>query len=593
MYELEEPYTNELLSNDKEYEYFDRLHAQKYRDKNQSKGMHYIAMAHNLATNIMHANKLIDILANDRFIPAGRVQAALGAQEREVSPFNCSVSMQINDNIDSIYTAIHQAAKILRLGTGIGYNFSRIRPKGFLVESLQTEASGPISYMRVFDQSAATIASAGHRRGAQMGILNVNHPDIEDFIDAKLEKNAFRYFNLSVGITNNFMHCVKNDLPWDLHFGKEVTKTISAKALWDKILRNAFNSAEPGVVFLDRMHEENNLKYCEIIEATNPCSEQPLPPHGLCLLGSFNLVAYIYHTIDGFMFNHEQYQDDIYHIVEAYDNIFDKAIYAIPEHRDDALNKRRIGLGLTGIANAIELLLGRPSYGDDDFCNILDNLTHSLAVHAYTASVELAKSRGPFPLFNPVDYAHGKFINRLPGELQEDIFTHGIRNSHLISYAPCGTISQIAGNVSSGVEPVFYHDISREVIMKEGKETISLKDFAYRQYGFKGRTLEECTVEQHLKVGEICQRWCDSAVSKTVNTQKDITYDEYKSIYERAYDLGMKGCTVYRPAPEVVELRGAVISKSENKEENSVEPQEAINTSEYNTFSCASGACER
>lgn len=590
MYEPVEPFTTELLTNDREQAYFDRLHYQKYRDKGQNRAQHNTQMSYSMGSDFAHSCRLNEMFCANRFLPAGRIQAALGAKEREVSPFNCSVSMKIEDNIDSIYDAIKQAAKILRLGTGIGYNYSHIRYKGALVRSLQTDASGPLSYMHVFDKSAATIASSGHRRGAQMGILNVDHPDIEAFIDAKLQKGAFEYFNLSVGISDEFMAAVKANQEWCLRFDGKVIKTVSARYLWDKIMRNAFNSAEPGVVFLDRMNKTNNLHYCEEIEATNPCSEQPLPPYGLCTLGSFNLVAYIYHTVDGWRFDHKQYVKDIYDIVEAYDNIFDNAIYAIPQHKEDAIAKRRIGLGLTGIANACELLVGRASYGDPAFNDILDGLAFRLMYFAYKASIELAKKRGPFPLFDPVQYPHSKFVLNLPTDIQDDIVKYGIRNSHLISYAPCGTISQIAGNISSGVEPVFYHDISRKVRMAEGEEVISIKDFAYRQYGFKGRTLAECTVDQHLAVGEICQKYCDSAVSKTVNTPADITYDQYKDIFVRAYDLGMKGCTVYRPAPEVVELRGAVIQDGSKAE---VEPSKPVNTSELGTFTCASGACER
>lgn len=583
----------DTLEKDKEYHYFDRLHWQKYRDNNQSRLEHTKQLSHSLSTDNNHFTRIFDCINKHRFIPAGRIQAALGATEREVSPFNCSVSVKIGDSIPKIYKALSQAAMILRLGTGIGYNFSHLRPKGALVKKLQAQASGPMSFMKLFNQSAALIESAGHRRGAQMGILNVNHPDIEEFIDSKMEKDALSFFNISVGVSDAFMQAVKQDAPWELVFKDEVYKTISAKELWDKILRNAYDSAEPGVVYLDRMNGMNNLWYCEEIEATNPCSEQPLPPYGLCTLGSFNLVGYIRYVKDGWMFNLDQFEKDIFTMVEAYDNIFDAALYAIPEHEAEAIAKRRIGLGLTGIANAIELIVGEASYGDKSFCMILDNICRALVHTAYEASVELAKKRGPFPLFNPVDYPNSKFIQTLPGKLQDDIEKYGIRNSHLISYAPCGTISQIAGNISSGVEPVFYHEVSRNVILKEGKEKITLKDFAYREFGFKGRTLEECTVDQHLAVAEICQKHCDSAVSKTINTPADIAYEDYRSIYERAYDMGLKGITVYRPAPEVIELRGAVITKAESRNENEVAPEEPVNTSELSTFSCASGVCER
>lgn len=542
-----------------EFAYYDQLHQEKYRDLNQPKIEHTGAIAHRLASDITHYDKLYNALKYHRFLPAGRVQAALGAQEREVSPFNCSVSQRIDDSMDSIMAAVCNAAKILRLGTGIGYNFSNLRPLGAEIKKLKTQSSGPLSFMKIFDVMASTIASSGHRRGAQMGIMNVTHPDIEQFIDAKMEKGAYRQFNLSVGITDDFMRCVEEDKPWGLSFGGKVYKELSARYLWEKITRNAHESAEPGIIFIDRLNDQNNLHYCETIEATNPCAEQPLPPYGLCTLGSFNLVAYIKHDSDGSIsFNDKVFKDDIRAWVEAYDNIFDEAVYAIPEHEAEARSKRRIGLGFTGIANAIEYLCGKPNYGEPEFCAILDKLCEILRDESYGASVELAKSRGPFNKFS-MEYLKGEFIKTLPEALQLSIGVHGIRNSHLISYAPCGTISQCAYNVSSGVEPVFYYEQSRDVYMKEGKVNVTLQDFNFRQYGFKGKTLDYCSISDHMDVASTVQKYCDSAVSKTVNVSRSCTYDEYAKIYIRAHKLGLKGITVYRPT----ELRGSVITSAE------------------------------
>lgn len=532
----------------REFEYYDRLHSQKYRDKNQTKSDHTKTLAQNLGSDDAHEREVGLMVHYNRFLAAGRIQAWGGATEREVSPFNCSVSQKVSDNIDSIYDAVKSAAKILRLGTGIGYNFSHLRPNGALVKKLQTEASGPLSYMEVFEASAATIASSGHRRGAQMGILNVSHPDIEAFIDAKLQKGRFRHFNLSVGVTDSFMSCVKADQEWELSFGGKVYKKLSARYLWEKIIRNAYNSAEPGVIFLDRLNDGNNLYYAEHIEATNPCAEQPLPPYGLCTLGSFNYASYIVRLPDNsYGFNYSMFARDIHTAVEGYDNIFDKAVYAIPEHRHEALSKRRIGLGATGIASAIELMVLKPSYGDDDFCRNLEQMSKVLCHEAYRASIRLSKERGPFPLFDRDKYLAGKFVKTLPDDIQQGIYTYGIRNSHLISYAPCGTISQCAFNVSSGVEPVFFHEVQRDVHMKEGKENVTLKDFNWRHYGFKGKTLKDCTVQDHIKVASITQKYCDSAVSKTVNVAPECTYQEYEKIYLDAYNNGSKGMTVFRP----------------------------------------------
>lgn len=543
-----------------EFDYYDRLHSQKYRDKDQTKLDHIKKMSFNLSSDQDHEIAIGSMLYYNRFIPAGRIQAATGAIEREVSPFNCSVSQKVEDNIDSIYDAVKAAAKILRLGTGIGYNFSHLRPKGALVKKLQTQASGPLSYMEVFETSAATIASAGHRRGAQMGILNIDHPDIEEFIDAKLIPGRFRHFNLSVGVTDSFMAAVEAGQEWPLSFRGQVYKTVSAKGLWNKIITNAYNSAEPGVIFIDKLNYKNNLYYIEHMEATNPCAEQPLPPYGLCTLGSFNYAGYVTQLPFGdYGFNFSAFKRDIWAAVEAYDNIFDKAIYAIPEHKYEALSKRRMGLGATGIASAIELIIGRPSFGDADYCEFMEKLSKELCYEAYRASVSLAKERGAFPLFDRDKYLAGQFIKTLPDDIQQGIYDYGIRNSHLVSYAPCGTISQCAGNVSSGIEPIFFHEVARDVHMKDGQEKVILKDFNYRQYGFKGKTLEDCTVEDHIKTASIAQEFCDSAVSKTVNVAPDCSYADYESIYMSAYKNGSKGMTVFRPT----EMRGAVIVKAD------------------------------
>ena len=550
-----------------EYAYYDRLHAEKYRDENQDRKDHCANLAHNLASNKSHEELLFDALINNRFIPAGRIQAALGAREREVSPFNCSVSQKIEDSMTSIMSAQSNAVKILRLGTGIGYNFSHLRPHGDLIVKLKTKASGPLSFMRGFNEYASVIASSGHRRGAQMGILNVDHPDIEAFIDAKMQKDKYQYFNFSVGITHEFMYAVHNDKDWQLKFGGKVYKVLKARELWDKIMRNAYMSAEPGVIFLDRINETNNLWYCEHIEATNPCAEQPLPPFGLCTLGSFNMIAY--------MDDPELLEHDAKIFVEAYDNIFDNALYAIPEHKQEALNKRRIGLGFTGIANAIEYALERPCYGSGHFCQVLEHMCSLLTYHCYSASIKLAKERGAFPLFDAEKYSQSKFIGVLPDDLQADIFKYGIRNSHIISYAPCGTISQAAGNISSGVEPIFYHKVDRKVYMKDGLQEVTLQDYNVRERGFYGKTIEECTIEDHTKVLGIIQKYTDSAVSKTINVAPSTTFEEYKNVYWNVYELGAKGCTVFRPT----EIRGAVIMKA--KEE----------IKEVRTSNCKDGVC--
>ncbi len=569
------------MANANELNYYDQLHQEKYRDSNQTKFQHMKELACKLGSTELHQFELYDSLKNNRFLPAGRIQAALGATEREVSPFNCSVSQRIDDSMESIMAAVSNAAKILRLGTGIGYNFSNLRPLGAEIKKLKTNSSGPLSFMKIFDVMASTIASSGHRRGAQMGIMNVDHPDIEAFIDAKMQKDTYRQFNLSVGISDKFMAAVEADEKWELRFSGVLFKEISARYLWEKMIKNAYNSAEPGLIFIDRLNDQNNLHYCETMEATNPCAEQPLPPYGVCTLGSFNLVGYIQHE-PGYSryFNYDQFKQDIHTWVEAYDNIFDNAVYAIPEHKQEAISKRRIGLGFTGIANAIEYLIDEPSYGSEEFCEYLEKMCRTLRDEAYRASINLAKTRGSFSMYGG-DYLKSKFIQSLPNSIQDEISRHGTRNSHIISYAPCGTISQCAGNVSSGVEPVFYHQVQRDVYMKEGKTNVTLKDYMWREYGFKGKTLEECSVEDHMRVANTIQKYCDSSISKTVNVASNCSYEDYAQIYVQAHKLGLKGITVYRPT----ELRGSVIKEAKK------EAPVAIGAPDLANLHCANGMC--
>jgi ribonucleoside-diphosphate reductase alpha chain len=570
-----------MLSQDhQEDTFFDNLHREKYRDKHQSFVEHAFTMASNMSSSDLHCEQLEDMFMDQAFLPAGRVQAAMGASEREVSAFNCSVSMTIEDDMSSIMQAASNAAKILRLGTGVGYNFSNLRPKGALIRKLQTEASGPLSFMSIFEAVASTIASSGHRRGAQMGILNVSHPDVEKFIDAKLQHGALRHFNISVGISDDFMQAVKKDHDWPLQFEGVLWKTIPARYLWDKIMRNAYDSAEPGVIFLDRINKQNNLAYCETIEATNPCSEQPLPANGLCLLGSFNLVKYVNKQR---VLELEKFKTDIHAIVEAYDNIFDATVYAIPEHEVEAKNKRRIGIGLTGIANALELLT-ESFYGDDKFNKTLDLVARTLRDECYRASVSLARERGSFPLLEDEEHVRMPFIKSLPSDIRDDIYHVGIRNSHLISYAPCGTISLVAGNVSSGVEPVFAHSVKRDVHMKDGKVNVEIRDYNVRNHGLYGRALEECSLSNHISVAAIAQRYCDSSVSKTINVPSAMSFEQYKQVYMDAYDNGSKGITVFRPT----ELRGSVISAAASKADASRQQQREYR---YGEAQCSGGLC--
>ena len=457
-----------------------------------------------------------------------------------------------------------EAALTMQLGGGIGYDFSTIRPDGSNIRTLDSSASGPLSFMGVFDAVCGTVSSAGHRRGAQMAVLRVDHPDIEEYVHSKNNRDKFTNFNTSVGITDEFMTAVKHDKPFDLTFEGKVYKTIRAKALWEAIMRSTWDWAEPGVLFIDRINNENNLAYCERIAATNPCGEQPLPPYGACLLGSFNLVRYIALTSENAgtssLFNYKLLKQDIPLIVRMMDEVIDQAKYPLPEQEAEAKNKRRMGLGVTGLANAGEALGHK--YGSREFIEFMEGVLRLIRDECYRASVSLAKEKGPFPLFDADQYCKGEFIKRLPRSIQKDIREHGIRNSHLLSIAPTGTISMAADNISSGLEPPFALEYTATINFPEGVEDVTLQDYAYREWEIKGVTANEITAEQHVDVLTAASYFVDSACSKTCNVGDEVTFNEFKDLYMRAYDGGAKGCTTFRTAGKRIGVR-----TESNKEE--------------------------
>ena len=513
----------------------------KYRLKNESFDGKIKRIARALGDGIEHQYKLEDILGNMRFLPAGRVQNAMGSP-RITTAYNCFVSGRIEDSMNSIMKRACEAAETMRRGGGIGYDFSNIRPRGDLIRSLDSKSSGPVSFMGIYDSICQTIASSGHRRGAQMGVLRVDHPDIIDFIRAKRNSDKLTGFNISVGLTDAFMECLEDtNKTFDLVFEGHVYKTLSNKEvqdLWDEIMESTWDWAEPGVLFIDRINEDNNLWYCETIEATNPCGEQPLPPFGACLLGSFNLTKYI--TED--KFNYSQFISDIKEVVRAMDNVIDRTIYPLKEQEDEAKNKRRMGLGITGLANAGELL--GYQYASDDFLTWMASVFQTLRDEIYRTSAELAGEKGTFPLYDE-RYLEGKFINTLSQDVLDLIKKNGIRNSHLTSIAPTGTISLCADNVSGGIEPVFSHYYDRTIQTFDGPKVERVKDYAYSK-GIKGKTANETTVQEHLKVLLLAQNYIDSACSKTCNVGDDVTYDEFKQVYVDAWKGNAKGCTTFR-----------------------------------------------
>ena len=520
----------------------EEIHAQKYRSEGETFREAMTRVAEALKDDEAHFDNFRTILYNQRFLPAGRVQSAMGAPRR-VTPYNCFVSMTIEDSMEGIMQAARNAAKTMQLGGGIGYDFSTLRPRGALIRSLDSRSSGPMSFMGIFDAICKTISSAGHRRGAQMGVLRVDHPDIEQFIRAKNNSTELTQFNISVGVTDKFMEAVKENEDFDLEFEGRVYKTVSARALWDDILRSTWDWAEPGILFIDRINRKNNLHYCEYIAATNPCGEQPLPPNGACLLGSFNLTKYIVQHDGKYVFNMNMLKNDIPHVVRAMDNVVDRATYPLPEQEQEAKNKRRMGLGVTGVANAIEAL--GFEYGSDDFIRVLEEIMGTIRDGAYRTSIELAKEKGAFPLFSQ-EYLASEFAKTLPVDIRTDIAKHGIRNSHLLSVAPTGTISLSADNVSSGIEPVFSLGYDRTIQTFDGPKVERVDDYGYRVFGTKGKTADELSVFDHVRVLNVASRFVDSACSKTCNVGDDVTWEEFKQVYMDAYEGGSSGCTTFR-----------------------------------------------
>jgi ribonucleoside-diphosphate reductase alpha chain len=436
-----------------------------------------------------------------------------------------------------------EAAETMRLGGGIGYDFSTLRPRGDIIVSLDSKSSGPISFMGIYDSVCHTISSAGHRRGAQMGVLRVDHPDIEEFIRAKQNEDKLRAFNISVGVTDEFMEAVRDNTLFSLRFNGRVYKQVRAQALWEEIMRSTWDWAEPGVLFIDRINNANNLRYCETISATNPCGEQPLPPYGACLLGSFNLVKYLRKSDGEIVFDYEQLAKDIPPVVRAMDNIHDNTVFPLEEQRLESQNKRRMGLGVTGVANAGEIL--GHVYGSEEFLGWLAGVMEVIRDGVYGASVDLAKEKGAFPLFDADEYCKAEFIQSLPQNLRRRIRRNGIRNSHLLSIAPTGTISLAADNVSSGIEPVFSHFYDRTIQHFDGQTVERVEDYAFRVEGVRGKTAAECTPEEHLQVLATAQRYVDSACSKTINVSGNLPWKDFQNIYFRGWELGCKGITTF------------------------------------------------
>jgi len=527
----------------------------KYRLQNESFEEAINRQAGVMSDDEEHRRAYKEITMDMRFLAAGRVQSAMGSP-RDVTALNCFVSGTIEDSMDSIMQRASEAAETMRRGGGIGYDFSLIRPRGSRIVSLDSSASGPVSFMHIFDSVCRTIVSAGHRRGAMMGMLRVDHPDIEEFIRAKKNDKDLTNFNVSVAVTDEFMKAVEKDDSFDLQYKGEKHRTINARMLWDEIMRNNWDWAEPGVIFIDRVNEDNPLNYCETISATNPCGEQPLPPFGACLLGSFNLVKYV----EDDQFNFAKMKEDIPHIVRAMDNVIDRTKYPLEEQHRDHQDKRRMGLGITALANTFTLL--GMSYGSPESIKLTKKIMQTLTHSAYEASSDLAVEKGSFPLYEEEGYMASGFISRLPKDLQDKIRKQGIRNSHLTSIAPTGTISFCADNVSSGIEPVFAHEYDRTVQLPEGPIVMKMKDYVWNMFEKKGEQTSDLTTDDHLNIQIAVQPFIDSACSKTINVGDAVTFAEFKEVYLKGWKGKLKGVTTFRLAGK----RYGILNVSEEKD---------------------------
>ncbi|ANJ20702.1 class II ribonucleotide reductase [Roseobacter phage RD-1410Ws-07] len=525
-----------------------------------------------------------------KFLPAGRINSGAGT-ERNVTLFNCYVMGTIPDSLAGIFDHLKEAALTMQQGGGIGYDFSTLRPMGAPVRGVESFSSGPISFMDVWNWMCKTIESAGNRRGAMMATMHCEHPDIKNFITAKQDPTRLRHFNVSVLVTDAFMEAVKNDDDWTLHFKGEVYEIVKARELWDMILQSTYDYAEPGVIFIDRINKQNNLWFLEEIRATNPCGEQPLPPYGACLLGSINLPRFVFSPFtQQAQTDWQEMEKTVRTAVRMLDCVIDTSNFPLEEQRKEAFYKRRQGLGVTGVADML-FMLGM-KYGSGEAVAFMDRLMKNIAIWAYEESIEMAKEWGPAPFAedheNRAKLLQSHMFQILPEHIGEAMMKYGIRNSHLLSIAPTGTISMYGGNVSSGIEPIFFPEYSRNITNADGtkrtekvmtycvhkfhehfdnKEPFNgdAKDWWWSQYMVTAQDLDPA---HHIHMQGAAQKWIDSSISKTVNIPVDYSFDDFKAVYELAYDKGCKGCTTYRPN----DVTGSIlfIEEEETKEDPEV-----------------------
>lgn len=552
-----------------------------------------VAKAEQLKQRLYWQKQFYSVLENFQFLPGGRIIAGAGTKH-DVTLFNCFV-MPVSDSLKSIFNSLKESALTLQQGGGIGYDFSTLRPHGYPVAHSGAYASGPVSFMRIWNAMCATMLSTGARRGAMMGILRCDHPDIEEFVTAKSDPKELRHFNVSVLVTDEFMQAVKNNDVWELVFPleeneneKEVTlrhwsggsqkvkcrivKRLKARELWQKIIKSAYDYAEPGVVFEDTINRQNNLWYREWIDATNPCGEIPLPAYGACNLGAINLTQFI---LNPYASNASLAWDKIKNTTmiatRFLDNVINVSRYPLKAQKAEAMGTRRIGLGVTGLADIFVMLGMR--YGSPESLQLASRVMKLISETTWQTSIELAKERDSFPFFEAEKYLQGEFVKQLPEEIRQGIQKNGVRNSHHNTIAPTGTISLLANNVSNGIEPVFSMHYERSVRSSNGNMLkFAVKDYALRLWETQPRDSklppawtdsQSLTPENHLQIQAAVQPFIDNAISKTINIPVDFPFEKLSEVYTKAYQLGLKGCTIFRPNPTTGSVLTATMPEDE------------------------------
>lgn len=515
---------------------------------------HAMASAEKADERIHWESEFLALLEDFRFLPGGRILAGAGTQHA-VTLFNCFVMNIAEDSMTGIFDALREGALTLQQGGGIGYDFSVLRPAGDLAKNTGLHASGPVSFMQIWDAMCGVLLSTGARRGAMMGVLACDHPDIEAFIEAKSDPRLLRHFNVSVFVSDAFLQAVRHDSDWSLQFHGKVYRKIKAKELWNKILRAAYDYGEPGVLFADTINRLNNLWYCESIHATNPCGEIPLPAYGACDLGAINLTQFVVSPFTkAAHLNWALLEESVCAATRFLDNVIDVSRYPLPVQQAMAEQTRRIGLGVTGLADTF-VMLGL-HYDSKSASKLAGEMMQRIAYVTWQTSIDLARMKGAFPLFEK-RYLQGEFVQQLPPDIRHEIEKHGIRNSHHNTIAPAGTISLLANNISNGIEPIYAANYIRKVRMLNGDvQTFSVQDYAYALYQQNKEGSPEfwqdttsLTPASHLAIQAAMQPFIDNAISKTINLPESFPFDRLGDVYMSAYQLGLKGCTIFRPNP--------------------------------------------